>query len=77
MRLIPKDNLFQAPLNPKDTVKITVGCRRSNELSCGKNGIPNICAYARSDGMCMEPPKSWEKQFKMLKLRQILKEREK
>ena len=67
MSRTPKVNHFHDPLNPKDTEAMTVGCRNTNKLVCGKYGIPKICAFVRPDGMCMKPPLSWSKQYKLLK----------
>jgi len=55
-----------APLHPNDTETQTYGCRHSNPEICSKNLMPNVCAFARSDGMCLSPPKSWKKLFKKL-----------
>lgn len=61
------EQAFHAPLNPKDTEARTVGCRHTNPDICAKNGLPKVCAFARADGMCLAPPLSWAKQFKVLK----------
>lgn len=56
-------NSFHAPLNDGDTDKQTVGCRHTNPDICAKNAMPNVCAFVRSDGVCMAPPASWKKQY--------------
>ena len=57
---------FHQPLEPKDTDTQTVGCRHTNPDICAKHSMPSVCAFVRSDGMCLAPPKSWPKQFKKL-----------
>ena len=54
---------FNAPLLPNDTEKQTVGCRHSNPDICGSNSLMNVCAFARSDGMCTKPSTAWKKQY--------------
>ena len=56
-----------APLHPEDTVEHTIGCRHTEPVVCGKNCMPNVCAFVRQDGMCLSPPMSWSRQFKKLK----------
>jgi len=46
---------FHALFHPSDTEKQTHGCRHSNPDICGKNLMPNVCAFARGDGMCLAP----------------------
>ncbi len=58
---------FKAPLQPGDTVDVTVGCRANNPDICKNNGIPEICAFEREDGICQIPSKAWKKQFSKLK----------
>ena len=58
---------FHARLEADDRVDRTVGCRHTNPDICAKNDMPNVCAFARLDGLCLSPPASWPKQF--LKLR--------
>lgn len=58
---------FQAPLNPKDAATETEGCRHTNPGICANNSLSNVCAFVREDGMCLKPPKSWPKQYKLLK----------
>jgi len=58
--------VFHAPLKPKDTAIETEGCRHTNPGICANNSLPNVCAFVRTDGMCLKPPKSWPKQYKLL-----------
>lgn len=61
-----KNNLrvgFKAPLKTGDTETTTVGCRANNPDICKNNGIPDICAFMREDGVCYAPSKAWKKQF--------------
>ena len=57
---------FLAPLLPGDTQDETVGCRHTNPDICGKNCMPDVCAFVREDGMCLSPPATWPKQFRKL-----------
>lgn len=57
---------FKAPLQPEDTAEKTVGCRANNPDICKNNGIPEICAFEREDGICQIPSKAWKKQFEKL-----------
>jgi len=59
--------IFHKPIHPKDTETQTVGCRLTNPNTCGKNRLPTVCAFSRSDGICSDPPKTWPAQFKRLK----------
>ena len=54
---------FNAPLNTGDTLETTIGCRANNPDICKNNGIPEICAFEREDGICKMPSKAWKKQF--------------
>ncbi len=54
---------FKAPLKTGDTEITTVGCRANNPDICKNNGIPDVCAFVREDGMCHAPSKAWKKQF--------------
>ena len=54
---------FKAPLQPGDTVETTVGCRANNPDICKNNGIQELCAFEREDGICHSPSKAWKKQF--------------
>jgi hypothetical protein len=58
---------FHEPLVAGDSEKQTVGCRHTNPAICAKNAMPTVCAFARSDGMCLAPPATWPKQFLKLK----------
>ena len=58
---------FKAPLKPKDTELQTEGCRQNNPDICKNNGIPELCAFEREDGMCLKPSAAWKKQFYKLK----------
>jgi len=61
------EGVFHAPLKPKDSATQTEGCRHTNPDTCRNNFLPDFCAFVRSDGMCLKPPKSWPKQFIHLK----------
>lgn len=61
------DKAFHAPLHLQDTEKQTIGCRHTNPDICAKNQMPKVCAFARSDNVCLSPPASWPKQFQKLK----------
>ncbi len=52
-----------APLHPADTPKQTVGCCHTQPEVCGKNHMPNVCAFVRKDNVCLSPPASWVRQF--------------
>ena len=54
---------FKAPLQDGDTAESTIGCRANNPEICKNNGIPEICAFERDDGICKIPSKAWKKQF--------------
>ncbi len=54
---------FKAPLQPGDTENTTAGCRANNPDICKNNGIQDICAFEREDGVCQMPSKAWKKQF--------------
>jgi predicted nucleic acid binding AN1-type Zn finger protein len=62
---------FHEPLVEGETAQRTVGCRHTNPDICAKHSLPAVCAFARSDGMCLAPPASWPKQYE--KLRQLQK----
>jgi len=57
---------FHAPLHEKDTQTQTFGCRYTNPDICRKNMMPDVCAFARSDNICLSPPASWRKQYAKL-----------
>lgn len=54
---------FNAPLHKADAPDKTYGCRAYNPNICSNADIPQICAFVRSDGMCMKPSRAWKKQF--------------
>jgi hypothetical protein len=61
---------FHEPLVAGDSPEQTTGCRHTNPDICAKHSLPTVCAFARSDGMCLAPPASWPKQYeKLLQLR--------
>ena len=62
-----KANAFHEPLHPLDTANHTYGCRHTNPTICGRNYMPGICAFVRDDGICIDPPMSWPKQYSKLK----------
>ena len=67
--MIEKKNLrvgFRAPLKSGDTEETTVGCRANDPDICKNNGIPEVCAFQREDGICHMPSKAWKKQFQKL-----------
>jgi hypothetical protein len=65
-RSIDQARRFHDPLDGRDTPDQTVGCRHTNPDICAKHSISLVCAFVRADGMCLSPPKSWPKQFKVL-----------
>jgi hypothetical protein len=67
------EKAFHAPLHSQDTPTQTVGCRHTQPDICAKNRMPKVCAFARTDGMCLAPPQSWPKQFAKLKAQQAKK----
>ena len=54
---------FNAPLQSGDTAETTVGCRANNPDICKNNGIQELCAFEREDGICHSPSKAWKKQY--------------
>ena len=62
-----------APLHPKDTPTQTYGCRQSNPDNCARNSQEGVCAFVRSDSICLYPPKSWPKLYK--KLQEFIQEK--
>ncbi|MDO4649912.1 MAG: hypothetical protein Q4B26_14830 [Eubacteriales bacterium] len=58
---------FSAPLSELDSEVQTKGCRANNPDICKNNGIPEVCAYVRDDGICTSPSRAWKKQFHKLK----------
>lgn len=57
---------FHTPLKHADSEKQTVGCRHTNPSICANHSLPKVCAFVRADGMCLKPPVSWPKQFRVL-----------
>lgn len=55
-----------SPLRPEDTSTQTYGCRAYNPDICANADTPKICAFVRKDCICMKPPRSWKKQYKVL-----------
>jgi hypothetical protein len=66
LRFMNNAGAFQAPLHVLDTEKQTFGCRYSNPDFCSKNRLPQVCAFASNDNICLAPPKLWPKQFRKL-----------
>jgi hypothetical protein len=54
------------PVQPGETESKTIGCRHGNRLNWGRNGIPNVCALVRGDGICLAPPSSWTSYYRKL-----------
>ena len=65
-RPIPQSRRFHAPLDSMDTATQTVGCRHTSPDICAKNSMNTVCAFVRSDGMCLAPPLRWPKQYQKL-----------
>jgi len=63
-------SVFDAPLNPGDSLEKTIGCRHAYPFRCGKNSVPNKCAFVREDGICQVPPWTWKSRFESLKEKQ-------
>ena len=57
---------FNDPLQDGDTEESTVGCRANNPDICKNNGIPGVCAFECTDGICRMPSKAWKKQYQKL-----------
>lgn len=45
---------FHAPLKSKDSELQTEGCRHTNPDICASNALPKVCAFARSEGLCVK-----------------------
>ena len=58
---------FGAPLQPNDSESQTAGCRQNDPNICGNNGLPQVCAFVREDGICKSPSRKWKKQYQILK----------
>ena len=61
------DNMFHLPLHPLDTENQTFGCRHTNPKICARHLLPDVCAFALDNHMCLAPSKAWQKQYKKLK----------
>lgn len=49
-----------------DTLSQTLGCRHSNSDICRNHSTPGKCAFVRKDNICLTPPRSWNKLFRLL-----------
>jgi len=56
-----------APLNPADNLEQTHGCRHFNPDLCKNMNLQNVCAFVRTDELCVKPPNSWKKIYQNLK----------
>ncbi|MFI5298383.1 MAG: hypothetical protein ACHREM_09815 [Polyangiales bacterium] len=65
-----KYHRFHDPLCPEDTETQTVGCRHTAPSTCLRNSLAGVCAFAREDNTCVEPPISWARQYRKLKVLQ-------
>lgn len=54
------------PLQKGETEEKTLGCRYSRPDICAKHSLPEVCAFVTKDGVCYEPPNSWNKLYKKL-----------
>jgi hypothetical protein len=54
------------PLEDGETLERTNGCRRLNPHICKNHSVPDICAFVRSDNVCMLPPNNWEGTYEQL-----------
>lgn len=61
-----QQGVFHEPLKPRDSEKQTEGCRHTNPDICANNSMPGVCAFVRKDGLCLRPPQSWAKQYRIL-----------
>ena len=66
---ISQADKFHAPLHPQDSAVITHGCRHTNPEICGKHSMSGVCAFVRGDGLCQAPPRTWPRQYELLKNR--------
>lgn len=62
-----KTKAVSAPLHALDSETQTFGCRHAHAEFCGKNRLPKVCAFVRTDKICLAPPANWVKQFRKLK----------
>lgn len=58
---------FNAPLKEKDLESQTEGCRANNPDICKYYMLDGVCAYTREDHICIQPSRSWKKQYQKLK----------
>ena len=56
----------ETPLQPGDTGERTAGCRHAQPDNCAKNEMRDVCAFVRTDGMCLSPSARWPKQYRIL-----------
>ena len=57
------------PLKPQDSPHQTYGCRCQKPNNCMNNSMENICAFVRTNNICLKPPTGWAKQYeKLLKI---------
>ena len=61
----------EAPLHMLDTEYRTRGCRHTNPDICSSAYITDICAFCRSDEMCLSPSRSWKKKYDELKKKEV------
>ena len=57
---------FSAPLQEGDSLDKTVGCRHTNPEICGSAYLETVCAFSRTDKMCLHPSRAWKKQYTKL-----------
>jgi len=62
-----------AVLKSQDSPYQTYGCRHYNPNICKNNGMENICAFVRADTICLKPPISWTKQYKIIKMSKTIR----
>ena len=58
---------FNAPLNEIDSENQTFGCRANNPDICRYYMLESVCAFEKEDHICLQPTRSWKKQYKKLK----------
>ena len=58
---------YSAPLSEQDTESQTYGCRANNPDICANNGLPDICAFVSTDGICRKPSRAWKRKYNELK----------
>jgi len=49
------------PLHPEDKMQQTYGCRYYNPEICKNVDLEGVCAFVRSDKVCVKPSYSWKK----------------